>query len=222
MLENGLTDYQLIRSKRKSLSIQIDHSGTIVVRAPIRLDKSVIESFINSKNKWIEKKQNLILSRGKISYEDGEMFYYLGKKYPLEITSNHKPSVDFNGEKFLLSGDGKSNLLAFYKDQFIKIVQPRIEYFSKKFDFKYRNVRYRKQKTVWGSCGPKNDINLNYLLIMSPISVIDYVLIHELCHTKIKNHSSQFWNLVEKTMPNYKEQVKWLKHHGHELHALLD
>jgi len=52
--------------------------------------------------------------------------------------------------------------------------------------------------------------------------VIDYVLIHELCHTKIKNHSSQFWNLVEKTMPNYKEQVKWLKIHGHELHALLD
>jgi len=58
--------------------------------------------------------------------------------------------------------------------------------------------------------------------MMSPISVIDYVLIHELCHTKIKNHSSQFWNLVEKTMPNYKEQVKWLKIHGHELHALLD
>ena len=222
MLENGLTDYQLIRSKRKSLSIQIDHSGAIVVRAPIRLDKLVIESFINSKKKWIEKKQNLILSRGKISYEDGEMFYYLGKKYPLEIALNDKPSVDFDGEKFLLSGDGKSNLLAFYKDQFIKIVQPRIEYFSKKFDFKYSNVRYRKQKTVWGSCGPKNDINLNYLLIMSPISVIDYVLIHELCHTKIKNHSSQFWNLVEKTMPNYKEQVKWLKHHGHELHALLD
>ncbi len=222
MLESGLTDYQLIRSKRKSLSIQIDHSGAIVVRAPIRLDKSVIESFINSKKKWIEKKQNLILSRKKISYEDGEMFYYLGKKYPLEIASNDKSSVDFDGEKFLLSGDGKSNLLAFYKDQFIKIVQPRIEYFSKKFHFKYRTVRYRKQKTVWGSCGPKNDINLNYLLMMSPISVIDYVLIHELCHTKIKNHSSQFWNLVEKTMPNYKEQVKWLKHHGHELHALLD
>ena len=222
MLENGLTDYQLIRSKRTSLSIQIDYSGAIVVRAPIRLDKSVIESFITSKKKWIEKKQNLILSKKKISYEDGEMFYYLGKKYPLEIALNHKSSVDFNGEKFLLSGDGKSNLLVFYKYQFIKIVQPRIEYFSKKFDFKYRNVRYRKQKTVWGSCGPMNDINLNYLLIMSPISVIDYVLIHELCHTKIKNHSSQFWNLVEETMPNYKEQVKWLKHHGHELHALLD
>src|SRR6056300_117427 len=111
MLENGLTDYQLIRSKRKSLSIQIDHSGAIVVRAPIRLDKSVIESFIKSKKKWIEKKQNLHLSRKKISYKDGEMFYYLGKSYPLEITSNHKPYVDFNGEKFLLSGDGKSNLL---------------------------------------------------------------------------------------------------------------
>jgi len=154
MLENGLTDYQLIRSKRKSLSIQIDHSGAIVVRAPIRLDKSVIESFIKSKKKWIEKKQNLILSRKKISYKDGEMFYYLGKSYPLEITSNHKPSVDFNGEKFLLSGDGKSNLLAFYKDQFIKIVQPRIEYFSKKFDFKYRAIRYRKQKNCLGILWP--------------------------------------------------------------------
>ena len=85
MLENGLTDYQLIRSKRKSLSIQIDHSGAIVVRAPIRLDKSVIESFIKSKKKWIEKKQNLHLSRKKISYKDGEMFYYLGKTYPLEL-----------------------------------------------------------------------------------------------------------------------------------------
>jgi len=81
-------------------------------------------------------------------------------------------------------------------------------------------VRIKEQRTLWGSCSSRNNINLNFLLIMAPLKVIDYVIIHELVHTIHKNHSANFWNAVEAIMPNYKEAKHWLKENGYKLRAL--
>ena len=84
-------------------------------------------------------------------------------------------------------------------------------------DLEYNQVRIKGNKSRWGSCSSKKNINLNWALLMAPMNVSDYVVIHELCHLKEMNHSKDFWKLVQKYDPNFKEHIKWLKNHQHWL-----
>ena len=215
-------NYQLIRSKRKTLSLQINNNAELVVRAPNRLSVNKIEQFIDEKSNWIKKKsqssQSNILK--KPSYIEGEKFLYLGNEYSLNVDTTHAKGLRFDGQMFSLSTGGKQEFLAWYKKSFKKIALPRLEYYAKKYHLNYNQVRLKTQKTLWGSCSNTNNINLNYLLIMAPMSVIDYVIVHELCHTIHKNHSKDFWHLVEQIFPNYKADKSWLKKNGHKLQNL--
>ncbi len=215
-------NYQLIRSKRKTLSLQINNNAELVVRAPNRLSVEKIEQFIDKKHDWINKKSESIQSKKiqKTSYIEGEKFLYLGNRYPLNINSKNPKKLAFNGNTFSLHSGGKEEFLAWYKAAFKKIALPRLEYYAKNHKFNYNQVRLKSQKTLWGSCSGSNNINLNYLLICAPIAVVDYVIVHELCHTVHKNHSKDFWSLVEKILPNYKTNKSWLKDNGYKLHNL--
>ena len=82
-----------------------------------------------------------------------------------------------------------------------------------------REIRIKRMKTRWGSCGPSNDININWLLALAPESVLEYVVVHELCHISERNHSPAFWSLLARHLPNYAEERRWLKTHGTELMA---
>lgn len=90
----------------------------------------------------------------------------------------------------------------------------RLEYYNKIYKFKYNNVYIKNQKTVWGSCSKKRNLNFNYKILFLPSNLADYIIVHELCHLKEMNHSNKFWNLVSKTYPNFKEIRKELKNHG--------
>ena len=222
MQEPGLIDYILIRSKRKTLSLQINTHAKLVVRCPQKLSIKEVESFIADKSRWIEKKQRSLQSQQihAPNYNIGEQFLYLGNQYPLthNITQNFK--LDFDGKVFSLKSDGQLAFHTWYKVAFKKIALPRLDYYADTYQFKYQQVRLKAQKTLWGSCSSVNNINLNYLLIQAPISVIDYVIVHELSHTKIKNHSKDFWQLVESILPNYKASKSWLKENSYKLHNL--
>lgn len=85
------------------------------------------------------------------------------------------------------------------------------------FDLRPREIRVKSMKTRWGSCGPRNDINLNWLLALAPESVLEYVVVHELCHIRERNHSSSFWSLVARHLPDYERERRWLRAHGAEL-----
>lgn len=215
-------DYQLIRSKRKTLSLQINNNAELVVRAPNRLSVKKIEQFIDEKSDWIDKKSRSIRAKKTQipNYIEGEKFLYLGAEYPLKINTTHGKGLAFDGQTFSLDQGGKEVFLAWYKLAFKKIALPRLEYYAKNHQLKYRQVRLKNQKTLWGSCSGVNNINLNYLLIGAPIFVIDYVLVHELCHTVHKNHSKSFWNLVETILPNYKASKRWLQDNGYQLQNL--
>ena len=104
-----------------------------------------------------------------------------------------------------------------YKKKFREIAIPRVTYFARQHNLMVNQVRIKNQKTMWGSCSSKNNINLNYLLLMAPMKVIDYVIIHELVHTIHRNHSIEFWSSVESIMPDYKEHKLWLKANGYKL-----
>jgi len=221
-----MTPHQIIRSNRKTLSLSINENADLVVRAPHRLSDNEIQKFISEKSDWIDKKQRLV----KAHLEDSEnqlssdQCLYLGSLYPLKIDNNNVKPISFNGDMFTTANVNREriNLLlkSWYKKRFIEVALPRLSYFSDKHKLKFNQVRVKKQKTLWGSCSSKNNINLNYLLIMAPMKVIDYVIVHELVHTIHKNHSAKFWQKVETIMPNYKDARYWLKENGHQLRRL--
>ena len=214
---------QIIRSKRKTLSISINENAELIVRAPKRISDQKIQDFINEKENWITKNQSVIKARAEDTAKDKNMLLYLGTLFPLK-TDNDAKKISFNGEEFLagLQNKEKTNksLKTWYKNKFKEVAVPRLFYFAEKHNLQVNQVRIKEQKTLWGSCSSRNNINLNFLLIMAPLKVIDYVIIHELVHTIHKNHSVNFWNAVEEIMPNYKEAKRWLKENGYRLRTL--
>ena len=215
-------DYQLIRSKRKTLSLQINNNAELVVRAPNRLSVKKIEQFIDEKSDWIDRKSRTTRAKKTQipNYIEGEKFLYLGNEYPLSINTTNGKGLTFDGQTFALDQGGKEEFLAWYKSAFKKIALPRLEYYAKKHQLACQQVRLKNQKTLWGSCSGVNNINLNYLLIRAPIAIIDYVIVHELAHIKHKNHSKDFWNFVTQMLPNYKASKRWLQDNGHKLKNL--
>lgn len=105
--------------------------------------------------------------------------------------------------------------------QALEILPKRVEYYAKIIGVTYGRITIRNQKTRWGSCSAKGNLNFNCLLMLTPEEVQDYVVVHELCHRKEMNHSKQFWNEVEKIVPDYRERRTWLKEHGGEIIAKM-
>ena len=217
---------QIIRSNRKTLSLSINENSDLVVRAPHRVSDDEIQKFISEKSAWIDKKQRLIKARLKdnLNQYSSLQCLYLGSLYPLKIDNNSVEPISFNGLMFTITNVNRDSislpLKSWYKKRFIEVALPRLSYFSDKHKLKVNQVRVKEQKTLWGSCSSKNNINLNYLLIMAPMKVIDYVIVHELVHTTHKNHSAKFWQKVATILPNYKDARYWLKENGHQLRRL--
>ena len=217
-----MTPHKIIKSKRKTLSLSINENAELIVRAPNQISNKKIEEFIIEKSKWINKNKNLMQSR--INEMNDSDYLFLGNIYPLIKVYENPNKIDFNGTEFITSIENqdkfKASLKSWYKIKFTEIAIPRLNYFSDKYNLKINQVRFKNQKTLWGSCSSKNNINLNYLLVMAPMLVIDYVIIHELVHTVHKNHSENFWNAVEAIMPDYKKAKKWLNKNGYKLRNL--
>jgi len=219
-----MTPHKIIKSKRKTLSLSINENAELIVRAPNQISNKKIEEFIIEKSKWINKNKNLMQSRINEMNDSDSDYLFLGNIYPLIKVNEDPNKIDFNGTEFITSIENKdkfkSSLKSWYKIKFKEIAIPRLNYFSDKYNLKINQVRFKNQKTLWGSCSSKNNINLNYLLVMAPMLVIDYVIIHELVHTVHKNHSENFWNAVEAIMPDYKKAKKWLNKNGYKLRNL--
>ena len=106
-------------------------------------------------------------------------------------------------------------------EEALKVIPERVEYFAKVIGVTYGKITVRNQKTRWGSCSSKGNLNFNCLLMLAPPEVLDYVVVHELCHRKQMNRSKAFWLEVEKVLPNYKEVRKWLKEEGSQMITLF-
>ena len=215
---------QVIKSKRKTLSISINENAQLIVRAPNRISDAKIQEFINEKSSWIIKNKNLIKLRLQNTEKNQNNLLYLGEYFPIKKNIKSLKKVSFNGEEFITNLENQSQLSnalkIWYKDKFKELAIPRLNYFVDKYGLTINQVRLKRQKTLWGSCSSRNNINLNFLLIMAPLKVIDYVIIHELVHTIHKNHSANFWSAVEDIMPNYKDPKNWLKENGYKLRTL--
>jgi len=213
---------KIIRSRRRTLALEVAKDASLVVRAPFLLPMYHIQKFIYQKRRWIKKKQEEILKNkmAKKSFVDGDEFLYLGKPYKLKIVDWQERPLVFQ-DIFRLSrgeiGQAKDLFEEWYKKKAFELIFERVLYFASIFSLKYNQIKISKASKRWGSCSSKKNLNFNWRLIMAPTPIIDYVVIHELSHLVEQNHSKKFWRLVEQIMPDYKEHKKWLRDNGTQL-----
>lgn len=213
------------RSNRKTLSLKINETGEVIVYAPLLLPKALINQFIRKHEAWINKHLQKISQRNieftQKQFIDGEEFLYLGNKYQLITTyTTPKNLIIFNQKNFLLNPEVKDPLELFkswYKEQAKTIFQGQVQYHSELMNLIPTDIKLSNAKTRWGSCSSKNLVRLNWKLIMAPLPIINYVIIHELAHISQKNHSPAFWEIVQYFDPEYKQHKKWLKENGYLL-----
>jgi len=217
---------KLVRSKRKTLALIVETDGTLTVRAPLRMKETDIRNFIEEKKDWIKRKQANALKDAVTPrrYVDGERFLYLGKEVTLRIVpaegprrGDGKPALAM-GRVFKLTRPAQpraeSVFEAWYKKQARKVLTERVEFFAQKHGFKVEKIRISSARTRWGSYSSRGTLSFTWRLVMAPLEIIDYVVVHELCHSKELNHSKAFWAQVESILPDYKRRRKWLKENG--------
>ena len=230
----SVLEYQLVRSnKRKTVSLQVK-AGKVRVLAPMRLAEQYINDLVQEKSPWLQLKIAEQLThyenQSVREYKAGESYYYQGNRYTLLIEQAETVGVlivdnaivislkNLAIDNVEISRQVKKILHAWYVNEAKQLLNSRFEVQCNytKLSAASLNVRYYKSR--WGSCDVKQRINLNWLLVMAPIEVIDYVIIHELCHTIHLNHSSKYWQLVSQLYPNFKQAKAWLKQHQQHLY----
>lgn len=174
-------DVRVIRSRRKTVALQILGLNDVVVRAPMRMSNREIEEFVQQNMDWIQK--NL-------------------KK----VAENQKEE-----EEIVPMTEAEVRELA---EQATQLIPERVKHFAPLVGVTYGRITIRNQKSRWGSCSAKGNLNFNVGLLLAPPEVLDYVVVHELCHRKEMNHSPKFWAEVIKLIPDYKQHEKWLKDNG--------
>jgi predicted metal-dependent hydrolase len=151
---------------------------------------------------------------------DGSTFLYLGKAYPLTLVEHQRPALVFDRHFYL----DRSNLpraqavfTAWYREQARGVLEQRVAWCARQYGLAAKGVRITSARTRWGSCSSRGTLNFTWRLVMAPLEIIDYVVIHELAHLKEKNHSPAFWQLVERMLPDFRWRRDWLKKNGHIL-----
>lgn len=214
---------EIVRSKRKTLALIVKPDGSVIVRAPLRATQKLIREFVASNAKWIEKKRAealAFLPPAPKQYVPGEMFMYLGNVYPLEIVKGQRKPL-FLDESFKLAASKQDSAkLVFerwYRAQAKQILTERVRLYAGQYGLQYKKIGITSARTRWGSCSANGSLNFSWRLILAPLAVVDYVVVHELAHTVHHNHSKKFWKKVETIMPDYKERRKWLQKDGRQL-----
>jgi predicted metal-dependent hydrolase len=219
---------RLVRTRRKTIALIVQRDGTLTVRAPLRMAERHIHEFVEAHADWITKNQVKVRAAAPPpkQYTEGETFLYLGKTYPLLIvpatmlraSPRQRPALTFDGASFRLAKSAlpkaEEAFAHWYKAQATLVLFQRVVALATKYGFHYQKIRISSARTRWGSCSSKGTLSFTYRLVMAPPEVVDYVVVHELVHTKVKNHSKTFWNKVGEIMPEYKQHVAWLKKNG--------
>jgi predicted metal-dependent hydrolase len=208
---------KIIRSRRRTIALEVTPAATLVVRAPMRASVVHIEEIIRQKSRWILRKLNEVKQRP-ISpcheYADGELFLFLGREYPLHIVEDASTTIERSDRLYVsrtLKPDIRTHLKRWYTQEAHKEIQTRCMWFSMKTGFVPASVRITDAQQRWGSCTHKGVLNFSWRLIQAPAEIVDYVVVHELVHIGQPDHSKKFWNKVREVMPDYEQRRKWLR-----------
>lgn len=214
---------RLVRTRRKTVALVVERDGRLTVRAPLGLSERRIRDFVETHADWIarnQERERRVYVAPK-DYQDGEKFLLLGKEYPLVIVPRQRANLVFTGTNFQLAKSAlpraQEAFVRWYKLQAYQEIQSRLQLLSTQLNLHYDKLRISSARTRWGSCSTRGTLSFTWRLIMAPSRVVEYVIIHELVHTRVKNHSKEFWDWVGKIMPDFKTHVRWLKKNGSHL-----
>lgn len=209
-------NYEIIRSKRKTLALTVDKNGRVIVRAPMKLSEKKIEEFVSSKSDWLEKHTSAAAKR---SGERLERLSSVPSELPLfgEMCPviNTQPYGYSDGCFHLPENTPLEQLLPYLRRLYLSIAKDtltaRTRLLADRMGAKIAGVKINSAKTRWGSCSSAKTINLSWKLVTAELRLIDYVIVHELCHTEHMDHSPAFWAMVGAVLPDYPERRDALK-----------
>lgn len=236
MCNNERLQVHIIRSKRKTLSMSVNKDGSVTVKAPrlFPTDKEIVD-FVEKKMDWIIKQRNIQQNREDMRlvrrFETDYSFPYLGEECLIEMQKAKKNQFSYEDGKIIIrtpyyddlltdydAPENKglieklqSDLKKWYKKQAYAYISKRVEYYQNIVGVTVTDVSIKSRKSQWGSCDSNGNLTFSWRLVMARPEAIDYVVIHELCHRKHMDHSRDFWNQVQKYMPDFKAQKQWLE-----------
>lgn len=224
----GDLEYILLRSgNRRTADIVIERDGKISVRVPRHLPEEQIDQLVEAKRYWIYKNlaewRDLNAARVARELRNGEGFLYLGSSYRLSLVTGQKEPLVLKDGRLRLrrdlveKGDGSAVQSAFreyYAARGLERLKKRVAYYAPKAGVEAQTVVVKDLGFRWASCGKNGRLSFHWKCMMAPPKIIDYIVVHELCHLHHRDHTEEFWNEVDKVMPDYYERKAWLKANG--------
>ena len=217
----------LRRENRGTVSLQVSPANEVSIIVPADLQKEKIEDIVKRKTPWILSKIKFNLEvkypHKPKEFVSGEAITYLGRNYRLKVLQGETESVVLKNGRFIatvLKGRGdtgkavKELLHQWFTRHAEKKLLERAERLKSSVGVSYNGIKVKSLKQRWGSCTSKGIINFNWRIIIAPISIVDYVVAHELCHLIHHDHSKEFWKLMQRVMPNYLDRKEWLRVNG--------
>jgi predicted metal-dependent hydrolase len=224
-------EYYLLPGRpRKTTDIVIERDGIVTVRPPLDYTPEQVDSIVESKRLWIYRNlaewKYLNASTVTREWVNGETFLYLGRAYRLALVSNQDCILKLKEGRFCLNQTvikqgGKAAGQQAFETYFTEKGYPRfidrVNYFAPKVGVQIASIKIKDMGYLWASCGTSGVLNFHWKCMMAPAKIIDYIVVHELCHFHYRNHSDAFWNEVDKVMPDYRERKEWLRKQGASL-----
>jgi len=222
VVADGIAPARIVRSKRRTIALVVTADATLIVRAPFSAPLAAIEDIISKKSSWIRRTIVTVASRPpapRKQFTDGEEFLYLGRNYPLSIVDDG--AFSFDGGAFRLPRrclpDARQAFTGWYREEAFRVIRERLDRYSAASALVYDRYTVTGARSRWGSCAGRGDVSFSWRLIMAPLEVIDYVVVHELVHIEQKDHSRRFWDKVGCILPLHEQNRRWLKTNGHLL-----
>jgi predicted metal-dependent hydrolase len=208
---------KIIRSRRRSIAIEVTPQATLIVRAPHRVPQAYIEQMIREKIGWITGKMEEMKKRPKPvihSYQESEIFWFLGRPYPLHLTDESGASITRTDRLCVpraLVPDIGHAIQHWYRAEAYKEIHARCLYFAMMTGYSPASIRITDAQRRWGSCTHKGGLNFSWRLVQAPLEIVDYVIVHELVHLRQPDHSKKFWSKVKDLMPDFDRRRRWLR-----------
>jgi predicted metal-dependent hydrolase len=220
-------EYRVIRSRRATADLIIERDGSVVVRAPRWVDDEQVAGLVAARLYWIYQSlaewRDMNATRVLREYRNGEGFLYLGRAYRLLLVAGQPEPLVLRNGRFSLRrelverGDLEATRTLF-RDYYVargrERLRRRVDYFAPKVDVSPASVDVRELGNRWASCSTRADLAFHWKCMMAPPTIIDYIVVHELCHLRHRDHTAAFWNEVDKVLPQYRERKEWLRRNG--------
>lgn len=217
-------DFEVRRGpRRKTLGLTVDRAGELVVHAPKSASEEELRKWVDRKLLWVHRKlalkQDLNSAARPPEFVSGESFFYLGKSYRLRVTDGGEAPLQFNGEWFVLRRSERDQAAQHFRRWYLANGTPwltnRVATWESRVSAQPVRVRVCDLGYHWGSCGKKGSLNFNWRLLQLPVRLIDYIVVHELVHLLEHNHTREYWKIMDRALPDWKNRKRGLEDTWH-------